>query len=680
MLSNGTTTTTTTTAASLHPILEACRYGNDVGDGWNSSASSLSSLDCVVSSLSFTDETLRSALDFMFLLFSMSLVFLMQAGFAMLCAGSVRLKNVQNTMLKNLLDACGAAIGFWSFGYAFAYSDGGNDFIGGRDFALVDASPSEWSFWLFQFAFAATCATIVAGTLAERCQMGAYLCYSLVLTGFVYPVVVRAVWSERGFLNYSRGVLFRDVGMLDFAGSGVVHVTGGVTALLASWLLGPRKGRFRDRRGRILEVPKPFPGHSPALQVLGTFILWFGWYGFNAGSIISVAGRVAASGHPTSHISALAAVNTTLAASAGCVTALFTKLYLNERTTGEATFDLVAALNGTLSGLVAITAGCAFVRPWASIVVGVVAGWIYLAASRFLVRHRVDDAVDAVPVHLFNGLWGVLAVGLFAAEEHVFHMYGALDDGDGDRLRPVGLFHEWERGRSDGTLLAAQIVGACFIVVWTIAVMSPFFVLLNYFGLFRADDLEEVVGLDVSYHGGMSSLLSKQDDLVDPKDLAAFRESRSSHHSGRHSSHHSDDLGSFTNDSTHSSFGSHAPPLGHWLVKNKDRGNGVVETRTDDHYVEDKDHHHHQQQQQHPVLNILGQLRQIQSDTENPPSDGDRPDPSHHSISENDVVERGALSSAASSSFSADRFQNGIPKSVLKKTHHYSSAQQQQQQ
>lgn len=249
-----------------HPIIKQCSLSGSL-----STENDL--LQCIIENLSETDEHLAEALNFVFLLFSTTLVFFMQAGFAMLCAGSVRKKNVQNTMLKNLLDACGAAIGFWIFGYAFAYSpskDGSTSFIGRQNFLLMGLDIEEYGFWLFQFAFAATSVTIVAGTLAERCQMIAYLCYSLVLAGFAYPVVVRAVWSDYGFLSRSNGVLFGDgseTGVIDFAGSGVVHITGGFTALLATLFLGPRRGRFYDFRGNKLNKPSPMPGHSAALQV-----------------------------------------------------------------------------------------------------------------------------------------------------------------------------------------------------------------------------------------------------------------------------------------------------------------------------------------------------------------------------------------------------------------------------
>lgn len=206
-----------------------------------------------------------------------AMIFFMQTGFAMLCAGSVRIKNVQNTMLKNLLDACGAAVAFWLVGFAFAFG-GQNDstattFIGSSDFLTSGGTPA---FWFFQYTFSATSVTIVAGTLAERCQMAAYLWYSVFLVGFVYPVVAHTVWSNNGFLSITNIDPFLGSGAIDFAGSGVVHVTGGTTALYATMVLGPRRGRFYDAQGEVLDTPKEFPGHSVALQLLGTMVLWFG--------------------------------------------------------------------------------------------------------------------------------------------------------------------------------------------------------------------------------------------------------------------------------------------------------------------------------------------------------------------------------------------------------------------
>ncbi|VEU44573.1 unnamed protein product [Pseudo-nitzschia multistriata] len=254
-------------------------------------------------------------------------------------------------MLKNLLDACGAALAFYVVGYAFAF--GGQEettattFLGYKGFASAGLSPS---FWFFEYTFSATSVTIVAGTLAERCQMVAYLCYSVALAGFVYPVVAHSVWSNNGFLSVSNTENpLLGIGSIDFAGSGVVHVTGGATALLATIILGPRRGRFYDAQGDPLETPNPFPGHSVALQLLGTMILWFGWFGFNPGSAlilgIDKAGEVAA----------VAAVSTALSGAAGGITALFTNLYLVERFTGEPYFSILHAMNGSLSGLVAVT-------------------------------------------------------------------------------------------------------------------------------------------------------------------------------------------------------------------------------------------------------------------------------------------------------------------------------------
>jgi Amt family ammonium transporter len=320
----------------------------------------------------------------------------MQTGFAMLCAGCVRLKNVQNTMLKNLLDACGSAIAWFLIGYSLAF--GGRGEIVGTTFVGKGnyfASVVDPSFWFFEYTFSATATTIIAGTLAERCQMVAYLCYSIAMSGFVYPIVVHQIWSANGFLsvNNNDGGSFLGQGAIDFAGSGVVHLTGGITALYATIILGPRRGRFYDEEGEPIE-PQRFPGHSVALQLLGTMVLWFGWFGFNSGSALLLPveekGLVAAN----------AAVSTALSAAAGGITALFTNLLLEERRTGEYNFIMLMATNGALSGLVAVTSGCAVLEPWVAVVVGMIAGWNYLWSHWLLERFRIDDAVDAIPVHM----------------------------------------------------------------------------------------------------------------------------------------------------------------------------------------------------------------------------------------------------------------------------------------
>lgn len=244
------------------------------------------------------------------LVLSGALVFVMQAGLAMLCAGCVRQKNVQNTMLKNLLDACGASVAFYVTGFAVAFGTvetgantsliGHNHYFSaglGRE-ALTSDNTIDAAFWFFQYSISSLGSTLVAGTLAERCQMVAYLCYSMVFAGFVYPVAARALWSEYGLLSAFRENPLGGIGCIDYAGSGVVHVTGGTTALIAAYLLGPRKGRFTDSRGRTLETPKPFPGHSIALQLMGTMILWFGCTYFVCDRFL----RIKLYSHSLSHI------------------------------------------------------------------------------------------------------------------------------------------------------------------------------------------------------------------------------------------------------------------------------------------------------------------------------------------------------------------------------------------
>lgn len=439
------------------------------------------------------------------------MVFMMQTGFAMLCAGSVRQKNVKNIMLKNLLDACGGAIGFFTIGYAFAYGDNTSDktFIGNIYFGLRDFG--DYASWFFQFAFAATAATIVAGTVAERCKMAAYLCYSVFLTGFVYPVIVHSIWSSNGFLTAFRDDPFKGVGTIDFAGSGVVHMTGGLTALVAAIILGPRKGRFYDEDGNPLEEPVSFPPHSVSLQILGTFILWFGWYGFNPGSTLAIANPDSA------YTAALCAVTTTIAAASGCVSAMFTDSILVSMKTGETSYDLSMAMNGCLSGLVAITAGCSVVTPWAAVLIGVVSGWVYIAGSKLLIKLRIDDAVDAIPVHCFNGFWGVFAVGLFANAKDMGYA--------GYNTDHEGWFYEWGHGSGDGNLLLCQLAALGWIIGWVTTLMTPFFMVLRIAGMFRVDPLEEDVGLDISHHRGAAYDLepAKKEDIEELMEIRASR-------------------------------------------------------------------------------------------------------------------------------------------------------------
>jgi ammonium transporter, Amt family len=244
--------------------------------------------------------------------------------------------------------------------------------------------------------------------------------------------------------------------------------------------------------------------------MLGTIILWFGWYGFNSGSALQGSNPASA------QIAALAAVNTTLSGGSAGIVALFFNLWVLERYTGEPFFDIKYAMNGSLCGLVAITGGCGVVEPWAAVVTGSFAGLLYIGGTKLLVRLRLDDAVDAIPVHMFNGLWGLLCVGMFASTDRLKAVYGRSDH--------PGLFYSFAAGKPDGTLLACQVIGILFIMGWVMVIMLPFFVWLDWKGWFRSDPLEEIVGLDTSYHGGLALLTGE--DHVDPEYITAYKEKR----------------------------------------------------------------------------------------------------------------------------------------------------------
>lgn len=327
------------------------------------------------------------------------------------------------------------------------------------------------------------------------------------LVGWVYPIIAHSVWNPQGFLSAASVEPLWGVGMIDFAGSGVVHVTGGITALFATMILGPRRGRFHDEEGRRLIKPREFPGHSSALQMLGTFILWVGWLGFNCGSALLSPAL------DQGELVALAGVNTTISGGAAGMTALMLNLWWLERFTGEPFFDLKFVMNGSLCGLVAITGGCGVVEPWAAVVIGFVAGIIYIIGSKGLVFLRLDDAVDAIPVHMFNGIWGVLAVGLFANPERLANAYSPA------HADHPGLFY-LARSNGDFRLMATQICGLLFICGWVMVIMFPFFIWLDWRGWFRSDPLEEIVGLDTSYHGGLA-LLSNEE--VNPEYISAYK-------------------------------------------------------------------------------------------------------------------------------------------------------------
>lgn len=425
-------------------------------------------------------------LDIMFLLVSGYLVFFMQCGFCMLSAGSVRGKNAKNIILKNLLDACFGALGFYLFGYAIAY--GGEDedksgirrFIGKGNVALKDVSTDGYGFFFFQYAFAATAATIVSGAVAERTKFEAYLLYAFFLTAFVYPIVAHWVWSANGWLSAFRTNKWNGSGMIDFAGCGVVHMVGGFAGLAGAAIVGPRIGRY-DQNGKAREIP----GHSASLALLGVFILWFGWYGFNPGSALAIVGA--------GPIASLCAVTTTLAAAGGTISTLALSMALNYGTTGHLVWDTIAAGNGALAGLVSITAATSVVHPWAAILIGIIGGIVYVGSSNLMAHVlKVDDPLDAVAVHGFCGMWGLLAAAAFADEDLIGLSYGDV----GERK------HSGFLTGGDGTLLVAAIVGIIVIFAWVSFWMVPFFFATKMLGLLRVSPEEEDVGLDISHHGG----------------------------------------------------------------------------------------------------------------------------------------------------------------------------------
>lgn len=416
-------------------------------------------------------NTNAASMDVFFVLFSGYLVFLMQTGFAMLTAGSVRTKNTKNVLLKNVLDACVGLVAYYLFGYAFAYGPESNDFLGHSNWALSDDT-QEFHIFFFQWTFAATAATIVSGSVAERTSFYAYLGYAFFLSGFVYPVVSHWVWGG-GWLSD----IFT-VGAKDFAGDAVVHMVGGFAGLAGAAIVGPRIGRF-DADGRVVAMP----GHSATLCTLGTFILWFGWYGFNPGSTLGISNL-----SPDANFTATAArcaVTTTIAAAAAGVTTLVV-IKLRDHI-----FDLLTILNGILAGLVAITGSCPWVEPYAALVIGIIGAFVYMGAAAALLALKIDDPLEAFPIHGATGVWGAIAVGFFARERLLFQSGYGNDQGWQGVLYGGG-----------GRLLAANVVMVLAIAAWTLALIAPLFFALNAVGQLRIPREMEIEGNDISKHGG----------------------------------------------------------------------------------------------------------------------------------------------------------------------------------
>ena len=387
-------------------------------------------------------EEVMGTLDNAILVIAAALVFFMQAGFAFLGAGLIRAKNTVNYMTKSFLDFCIASLGFWAFGYALMFGGGAAaGFIGLEGFFLANFNDGDLVGWFFQMVFAGTAATIIAGAMAERTKINAYFAYSFIVGALIYPIYGHWAWSDYGWLV--------NMGFADYAGSGVVHMIGGFLALAGAMVVGPRKG---------WEQGITIRGHNVPYVVIGTFILFFGWFGFNINSATL----------------GLNAVNTLLAGAAGATAAIYITLIRTEKA------DIEMAANGALAGLVGITAGCAYVDTWGAVVIGLIAGIIMIFGVSFVKNVlKADDPVGAVTVHGICGAWGLLAVGIFATGHN------------GVTGMVVGNF----------TQIVPQIVGIIAAIVWGFGGGFILFKALDLTMGLRVDEQEEEDGLDEHEHG-----------------------------------------------------------------------------------------------------------------------------------------------------------------------------------
>ena len=379
------------------------------------------------------------------------LVFFMQCGFAMVETGFTRAKNAGNIIMKNLMDFCIGTVVFCLLGYGIMNSE--NYFfglIGKPEYQLfTDFANFNWSNFFFQLVFCATAATIVSGTMAERTKFSTYCIYSAVISAIVYPIEAGWVWNGQGWLA--------QMGFVDFAGSAVIHMVGGITAIIGAALLGPRIGKYtKDKEGNV-EV-HAFPGHSLTLGALGCFILWFAWYGFNG-----------AAASDSVQLAQILGTTTIAPAVATFACMLFTWIK------GGAP-DVSMCLNAALAGLVGITAGCANVDALGATIIGLVDGILVVVAVEFVDQKlKIDDPVGAFAVHGCNGLWGAVAVGLFDYNDGLFYGGGAH-------------------------LLGVQCLGVVTIALYTAIVMTVVFIVLKKTIGLRVSAEEEILGLDLTEH------------------------------------------------------------------------------------------------------------------------------------------------------------------------------------
>lgn len=404
---------------------------------------------------------LSSAIDFIWILFAAFLVFSMHAGFTLVEAGFTRAKNTVNIIMKNFMTVALGLIIYFLIVYGLMFGSSAKGFIGTDNFILnliSSTDTSNFAIWLFQAVFAATAATIVSGAMAERTRFYSYLIFCVVITALVYPVVGHWIWGG-GWLNR--------IGMIDFAGSTVVHSVGGFSALAGALVLGPRLGKY-NKDGSSNAIP----GHSIPLAALGVFILWFGWFGFNPGSTLS----------GSSPAISFIAVNTAIAGAAGAIGAM---IYVWIR---YKKIDASMVLNGALAGLVGITAGCAVVSPISAIIIGFISGVLVIISVDFFDKKlRIDDPVGAISVHGMCGVFGTLAVGFFVESRYAeiagFPTVNGLFFGGGGRQ------------------LLIQFIGSITAIAWSFLVMLILFTILRYTIKLRVSRDAELKGLDIEEHG-----------------------------------------------------------------------------------------------------------------------------------------------------------------------------------
>ena len=415
--------------------------------------------------------TTQAIMDNLWLVVAGCLVFLMQAGFAFVEAGLTRAKNIANIMAKNLADMAVGATAFFIIGWTVAYGNSESRLWGGlNDFFFKDSSNSDVLFdlsagltpatnFFFQVVFAATAVTIASGAMAERTKFTGYLIFAAVMTSIIYPVVVHWTWGGGMIAQINIG----DRVYSDFAGSTIVHLTGAVAALVGAAILGPRLGKYGPD-GK----PRALPGHNIGYAVIGVFILWFGWFGFNAGSELAADGLLS-----------FLAMNTLMAAAAGVIGATI----IVWMKTGVA--DVAMAANGALAGLVSITAPVGTVEPWAALVIGFVGGVIVVFSVFFFDRIRIDDPVGAISVHGVCGIWGTLSIGIFAKYDDAF-----LGIEDAGLIYGGGI-----------SQLIVQALMVLIVIAWVGITSFIVFKAIDATVGLRVDEEEEVMGLDVAEHG-----------------------------------------------------------------------------------------------------------------------------------------------------------------------------------